>query len=105
MPWLAVHDNYKTLNLKKQKADEISHYKLYTALTEMRKTDLLRTGNMSVSTIGNHVVSVIRENSQESAALLINLSNSSVTVDVPGNLKRSLNRVVLGSVNSGLKAR
>ncbi|OAD52780.1 Maltase 1 [Eufriesea mexicana] len=103
-PWLDVHENYKTLNLQQQKKDEFSHYKLYTGLIEMRNSSLLKTGNVSVRAIGNEILVVLRENSSDTAALLINLSKDNVVVELPALATRSLNKVVLASLASGFKS-
>lgn len=48
-PWLPVDPSYKKLNLKLQQEARESHWKVYKAMAELRKTDILRFGNCSIT--------------------------------------------------------
>ncbi|XP_014208338.1 maltase 1-like [Copidosoma floridanum] len=91
--WLPVHQNYKELNLAKQKIDPISHYKLYKSLTSLRNSsEVLKNGSLKTEILnGNDVLAVIRQTDRQSVILLINFQNEkSQKVDIssytgPGN--------------------
>ncbi|XP_029050902.2 maltase 1-like isoform X1 [Osmia bicornis bicornis] len=103
--WLPVHKNYKELNLKKQKADAVSHYKLYKALTTMRKSNVLRNGNLSLAILNEDVLAVVRNIPKEAVTLLINFSpEKSVTVNLTSILPYTNAKVTLTNVGSTVQS-
>nr|XP_034196329.1 maltase 1-like [Osmia lignaria] len=103
--WLPVHYNYKTLNLKKQKADATSHYKLYKALTTMRKSNVLQNGNLSIAILNDDVLAVVRNIPKEAVTLLINFSSEkSVTVNLTSILPYASAKVTLTNVGSSVQS-
>ncbi|XP_046415384.1 alpha-glucosidase-like [Neodiprion fabricii] len=85
--WIPVNSNYLVLNLKQEKQDLISHYKVYQALTKLRKETVLREGEYEVKIVNNQVLAVIRTHVEggvtEKVILLINFDNSvGKTVDL-----------------------
>lgn len=105
--WIPVNDNYQTLNLAAQKSTNISHYKLYQKLTEMRKNSkALLEGSTKVNTLNdNKVLSIIRESGDETVILLINFADSqSVSVDLAANhnFKSNNGNVKVSSIGSGI---
>ena len=105
--WLPVHDNYKEINLKNQKSQPESRYKLYQTLTKLRNTSLaLRNGTLNIEILNNNtVLAVVRRNHNEGVILLINFSNEAQqNVNVMNLLPGAVNAtVVVSSVNSGIK--
>ncbi|XP_003702695.1 maltase A3 [Megachile rotundata] len=102
-PWLPVHTDYKTRNLKKQKTTDDSDYKLYTSLTNLRKSDLLKKGDLRTVILENNVLAVIRNKSNDAAALLMNFASQPISVNLTSLMPKSTGRVVLSSSNSGVK--
>ena len=106
--WLPVHDNYKTLNLAAQKKSEVSHYKVFQALTKLKKTDALLKGHVRVEIADDdgNVLAVIREQiNGNPVVLLINFNEKPVTIDAKTilNTPDSL-EIHIASVKSTLKA-
>lgn len=59
--WLPVHENYKQINLKAQKAAEKSTFKLYQKLIELRKEKkVLQIGGYQSKDISENVFAFIR---------------------------------------------
>lgn len=103
--WLPVHDNYKTLNLAAQKKVEISHFKVFKALSKLKKLPVLTKGYYKALLVNDNVLSVVRYYpGQEPVALFINFSehdeivNGRWTINTPEELT-----VAVASVKSGLK--
>ncbi|XP_001604459.1 maltase 1 [Nasonia vitripennis] len=105
--WLPVNDNYKELNLAKQKLQQESHYKLYQTLTKLRSTSLaLKNGTLDTVALNNDsVLAVIRKIADEAVVLLINFSNDSPqSIDVSEYLPNAKDATVKGaSVGSGIE--
>ena len=104
--WLPVNSNYKTLNLAAQKNTPQSHYKIYQALTQMRKDSAtLKDGETKIDVLNdNKVLAIVRKAQDESIILLINFSDStSYTVDVSSHTPEATDvSVKLSSVGSGI---
>ncbi|KAJ8681090.1 hypothetical protein QAD02_016877 [Eretmocerus hayati] len=104
--WLPLHENYKQLNLELQKMSEISHYKVYQALTRLKKSSpVLRCGTTELFAT-EYVLSIVREiKGQRPVVLLINFSTMPIKIDarswldIPDEME-----VYIGSVPSGLKS-
>ncbi|KAJ8681867.1 hypothetical protein QAD02_017659 [Eretmocerus hayati] len=80
--WLPVNDNYKTLNLAAQREADISHYKVFQALTKLKKTATLRNGTCEVLLASQDVLAVVRRlKGQNPITLLINFSDMPVEID------------------------
>ncbi|XP_076628729.1 alpha glucosidase 2 [Colletes latitarsis] len=103
--WLPVHQNYKTLNLLKEKKDDYSHYKVYTGLTSLRSSSkALKEGNLETTVLNKEVLTVIRKADNNTVALLINFSNKNkVTVNLTGLANWNKTTIQLSNVGSGLK--
>ncbi|XP_029050914.2 maltase 1-like [Osmia bicornis bicornis] len=103
--WLPVHKNYKELNLKKQQADAVSHYKLYKALITLRKSNVLQHGKLTTAVLNNDVLAVVRRIKKEAVTLLINFSSEkSVTVNLRRILPYASATVILSNVGSNVQA-
>lgn len=75
-PWLPVHKNYETLNLKQQKEDEKSTFKLYKSLIELRKKNhVLQIGGYDGKAVSENVFAFIRTlKDHHTVATFINLA-------------------------------
>ncbi|XP_031836513.2 alpha glucosidase 2 [Nomia melanderi] len=103
--WLPVHSNYLTLNLKKEKEDANSHYKVYTSLVALRKSsNALKEGDVHTDVLDNDVLAVRRSASDEIVTLLLNFKNDSVNVKLSDLLKKKHTEVKLSSVGSSVAA-
>ncbi|XP_034196330.2 maltase 1-like [Osmia lignaria lignaria] len=103
--WLPVNKNYKTLNLKKQKTDAVSHYKLYKALITLRKSNVLQHGKLTTAVLNNDVLAVVRSIKKEAVTLLINFSSKkSVSVDLRSMLPYTSATVILSNVGSKVQS-
>ncbi|XP_043483468.1 maltase 2-like [Leptopilina heterotoma] len=109
IPWLPVHSNYHYLNLQNQKQVENSHYKVYQALTNLRKTSpALRNGTLNIITIDSQILLIIRQDSEETISLIINFSDmesTSINLNshVPNANKMTTVLKLAGSNLPGLK--
>ena len=104
--WLPVHDNYKNLNLARQKVEEISHYKVFQALSQLKKSEILKEGHYKVILVTSEVMAVIRRlPGQEPIVLLINFDDEAVQVNVREqlNIPKKMS-VYVASVKSGIKS-
>lgn len=81
--WLPVHENYKTLNLANQKLATISHYKVFKAMTMMKKNlPILQLGTVEVRLITENILGIVRRMEDSSpVALLINMGIKVESVD------------------------
>lgn len=105
--WLPINDNYKTLNLAAQKPMNVSHYKVFKALSALKKTEILKRGTLEVLLATEKVLAVIRRlpERDQPAVALINTASSSVTIDARSwlNIPERM-RVHTASVKSGIMA-
>lgn len=58
--WLPVAENYKTVNVEVERADERSHLLVYTNLQRLRKEDVLKFGNVKYEALTEQVIAVLR---------------------------------------------
>ena len=102
--WLPVNTKYTAVNLAQEKIDVDSHYKLYTELTSLRKTDALKNGGLSTAVLNKDILAVMRNGAKEIVTLLINFSgNTNITADLSGLVKGTLGtRIEVSSVGSSL---
>ena len=104
--WLPVHENYKTLNLAAQKIASVSHYKVFKALTALKKKLLVpNKGQVEIILITKDVLGVVRRLKGTSpVVLLINVSDKDAVVDASSwlNIPKEL-VVYTASVDSKIK--
>lgn len=76
--WLPIHKDYKTQNLKAQKAAEKSTFKLYQSLIELRKNyTVLQTGAYESKAISENVFGFVRSlKDHHSIAVFVNLGDA-----------------------------
>ncbi|XP_043479565.1 alpha-glucosidase-like [Leptopilina heterotoma] len=82
--WLPVHENYKTLNLKRQKLQDVSNYKFFKSLTNLRKNfSVIKNGDFDMKLMSDNVLVVLRSlEGLSSVVLVINTAETEVVVDV-----------------------
>ncbi|XP_058791295.1 maltase 1-like [Phymastichus coffea] len=104
--WLPVNQNYKQLNLAAQKNATVSHYRVFKALSKLKKTPVLQKGVTEILLATSDVLAVIRKMpGQRSIVLLINFANKSITLDARTwlNIPEKL-EIYASSVSSGLQS-
>ncbi|XP_066590163.1 uncharacterized protein [Prorops nasuta] len=75
-PWLPMANNYRTLNLKNEKSEDDSHFKIYQKLTALRKTDVLTKGVLETALLNDDkILAILRKTSNETISLLVNFSD------------------------------
>ncbi|KAK7070732.1 hypothetical protein SK128_004086, partial [Halocaridina rubra] len=57
--WLPVNKNYRTLNVKAQTEAEMSHLKVYQNITQLRKENVFRLGDIAYPVITEDIFSFI----------------------------------------------
>lgn len=103
-PWLPVNSNYKVLNLLKEKQEKNSHYKLYQALTSLRKlSPAIKNGTLRM-TADDKMLVIFREHKNETITLLINFSDmESQTVNLNSLINFDKMSTVLKIASSNLQ--
>ncbi|XP_022164151.1 maltase 1-like [Myzus persicae] len=103
-PWVAVHPDYVTRNVKSESSDPKSYLNFFKSVSKLRQTETFKRGGLATN-IFNDTVFVLNRflPGHENYTLLINMdTNYTQRVrlsDKISNLKDSLT-VVVGSVNS-----
>lgn len=82
-PWLPVHDDYKTVNVKTQMADPDSVLNNYIALSKLRREhrELVDGGYEEIFHEDEQIFAYVRENKDARAVVLVNLSTEPATYD------------------------
>ncbi|CAH1983525.1 unnamed protein product [Acanthoscelides obtectus] len=83
-PWLPVADNYKELNVKKEKASPTSHLSIYKSLIQFRKKYVNRPSKKDKLIVGGQskVLKLYRERDEGSYTLLFNVADVRQKVDL-----------------------
>ncbi|XP_015183311.1 PREDICTED: maltase 1-like [Polistes dominula] len=98
--WLPVNKNYINLNLKDQQTnkDNESHYKIYTALMNLRNTtDVMKNGSYQSTVIDKNLLAITRSNKNQLVTLVINFlddKSQKINLKVIAG-KRSLNSTIV----------
>ncbi|KAJ8674283.1 hypothetical protein QAD02_005545 [Eretmocerus hayati] len=102
--WLPVHENYKHLNLASQKRANKSHYKVFKALSSLKKSPVLEKGSLQLELITENVLAVVRRlQGEKTVVLLINFSDENVQIDAKAILNiPDVMQVYIASVGSGM---
>lgn len=58
--WLPVASNYKTTNVKIERATERSHLQIYTKLQRLRGDAVLQRGDVTYGALSQQVVAILR---------------------------------------------
>lgn len=83
-----MNSNYKVLNLAAQKAENVSHYTVFKSLAELKKKPVIEQGSLETElycfdcTVTANVLGVVRRHEKSIVVLIVNFSDSEVTVDV-----------------------
>ncbi|CAG4991500.1 unnamed protein product [Colias eurytheme] len=81
--WLPVAADYQEINLQAQKTASRSHYKVYQALTALRREPALSHGNYFIQALSENTLILIRYLvTHDTYALVFNVGASMETVDV-----------------------
>ncbi|XP_059059000.1 maltase A1-like [Achroia grisella] len=81
--WLPIAEDYLKINLAKQKEDDRSHYKVYQALTALRKEPALSHGEHDIKALTDRTLYLVRSlRGHETLLLIFNVSKDSDTVDL-----------------------
>ncbi|KOC70313.1 putative maltase H [Habropoda laboriosa] len=100
--WLPVNENYKTLNLAAQKPDRLSHYKMFKVMAALKS--VFFQSDVNVTAVDDKVLSVIRRQGQTIVAVLINFSDSPVTMNARIKLNLPMQmKIYAASVGSNLR--
>lgn len=59
-PWLPVAGDYKTLNVKVEKASKESHFKVYQQLIKLRKEKAFKEGLLEIRALSGNVIGFTR---------------------------------------------
>ncbi|KAJ8674454.1 hypothetical protein QAD02_005716 [Eretmocerus hayati] len=102
--WLPVNGNYRNLNLASQKLVDTSHYKVFKALSSLKKSPVLQKRSVQVSLASDNVPAVIRRlEDPEIIISLINFNEATINVNARSNIKiPEILKVHTASVNSGI---
>ncbi|XP_045764533.1 maltase 2-like [Maniola jurtina] len=81
--WLPVADNYRTLNLAAQMANQKSHYHFYKDVVTNRKTPAIEEGDLDTKALSESLLVVTRLLPGEAGMLgVVNLAAETQTVDL-----------------------
>lgn len=102
--WLPINPNYYKINVEEQKKILTSNYNFYKKMSQLRKTDTLKYGELESFNITDSIYIIKRSLSgRETYLIVMNFGSETETVilsKVISNLKKKLH-VYLGSENSG----
>jgi alpha-glucosidase len=82
--WLKVNDDYATVNVEAQLADEKSHLKIFMKLTKLRKTNVLRRGEYDSKLVNDDNVLIYRRwyGELDLVVVILNFGSTAQTVNV-----------------------
>jgi alpha-glucosidase len=90
MPWLPIHADWPTRNVATESTDPASILSLHRDLLRLRRTySALAVGEMTMLATEGPVLAYLRHNDAEQIAVLLNLSSSEASVDLPIDLTGS----------------
>ncbi|XP_065216738.1 maltase 1-like [Planococcus citri] len=104
-PYLPVSLNYNQINVKKQKADENSHYNKVKKMISLRKTNVFKYGEFKSYAVSHWVYSFTRKWENELYVMIFNLGDGTEFVDLHQSIGNLPNVMVieLASRNSDYK--
>lgn len=90
-PWLAVHPNYKSINVETSLANQDSLFFTYKELIELRKNnyDIINGEYQTLNTGNPDVLAYIRYNDNEQIIVVVNFSKQSQQYSLQTNLNHS----------------
>ena len=82
-PWLAVNDNYKTVNAKKESEDDASVLEWYRSLNRLRQENTVLTDGdyQEIMNDSEEIFAYIRSNDTHKAVILVNFTDRDVEYD------------------------
>ncbi|XP_065203780.1 maltase 2-like [Planococcus citri] len=105
--WLPVHPNYWKTNVETQKAEKMSKYNIFKALSKIRRRKTMKWGDFKSYIVSEWVYAFVRSlNSYETYVTVLNLGSEIELIDLhdviselPENLE-----VAVASVNAGYQS-
>nr|XP_021191332.2 maltase A1 [Helicoverpa armigera] len=104
--WLPVAEDYKEINLAKQKEDARSHYKIYQALTTLRKEKTLSHGEYDIRALSDSSFYLVRSlRTYDTLVFLFNVGTApdTIVLDRVPHFKRPAT-VYVSSIHSSRNA-
>lgn len=92
-PWMRVHDNYKTVNVKKEAASKDSVLAFWRQMLKVRKefAASLVHGTLKIHDLENQKTFVFEKRGKDQTAVVaLNFTDEEVPVEVPGAEKKKL---------------
>jgi alpha-glucosidase len=87
-PWLPVAEDYRQVNVEKQKHDEASMLTLYRRLIEMRRNEpALRVGRYRPAGVQGDVFGFFREYGETRFLVVVNLGHEEGQLTLPSHLR------------------
>ncbi|BAK94544.1 alpha-glucosidase [Tetragenococcus halophilus] len=101
-PWLAVHPNYKSINVETSLANQDSLFFTYKELIELRKNnyDIINGEYQTLNTGNPDVLAYIRYNDNEQIIVVVNFSKQSQQYSLQTNLNHS--KCLIHNYNTGI---
>ncbi|WP_171314958.1 glycoside hydrolase family 13 protein [Enterococcus cecorum] len=99
-PWLAVNPNYQEINVAEQEERPDSLLNFYKQAIQLRKTPLFVDGNYELH-LAKHpqVIAYTRNTAEQSALVLVNLSDQEVVVDLSNRVVQPTAKVLLTNID------
>ncbi len=83
-PWLKVHPNYLTRNVKRQQTEPDSLFNFTKTLIALRKSHpALRRGDFEPVAATRHVLAYLRKSQEQTILVVLNFSNKQKTISLP----------------------
>ncbi|XP_046961158.1 maltase 1-like [Vanessa cardui] len=100
--WLPVAEDYPEINLAKQKEDARSHFKVYQALTALRKEKALSHGEYNIRALSDRSLYLVRYlRTYDTIVLLFNVADRSDVINLNSVMHLKLPATVyISSINS-----
>lgn len=87
-PWLPVAEDYRQVNVEKQRRDETSMLTLYRRLIEMRRNEpALRVGRYRPAGVQDDVFGFFREYGETRLLVVVNLGHREGPLTLPNHLR------------------
>lgn len=58
--WLPVASNYKTVNVRMERAADLSHLQVYMSLQRLRRDEVFQQGDLTYAALSQQVVAILR---------------------------------------------
>lgn len=102
--WLPVNENYKTVNVEKEKKGKHTHYGVYKDLVALRELEILKKGDLTTGLLEEDVLVIVRSGKGLPTYVTVcNFEGSTRIVDLQkvSKLAKKL-QVIVASVGSSI---